>query len=264
MLIDSHAHLDAPVLLKQLPAVLKNAKRFGVAEIISIGVTPASSRTNIGLAAEHPQIHATAGYHPHWAGGATSERLSRAQQYATHTGVAAVGEIGLDYHHLRSPRRDQIRVFQEMLEIAVETKLPVVIHDRKAHEDVYRILSGFRRRLTGGVIHCFSGDWTWAQKYLDWGFFLSIPGTVTYPRFGDLREVARKMPLENMLIETDAPHLTPAPRKGRRNEPAFIHYTATEIAGLRGIDPAELARTTAANVHRAFRIQKGQPPNFEA
>jgi TatD DNase family protein len=167
-----------------------------------------------------------------------------------------LGEIGLDYHHLRSPKAKQLYLFRAMLDIAVTVRLPVIIHDRNAHRDVLDILSDFRSKLAGGIIHCFSGDWPLAQKYLNWGFYLSIPGPVTYSRSTDLQKVAQKAPLEMLLLETDSPHLTPAPCKGRQNEPAFVRYTAEAVARLRKIPLEEVARTTSQNVYRAFRVTR--------
>jgi TatD DNase family protein len=255
MLIDSHAHLDAPYFRDRLPAVLDRAKKAGVERIITIGVTPSSSRNGIKIAEKYPLVFAAAGYHPHWADGSDSDRLAQAERLAGEPSVVALGEIGLDYHHFHSSKQNQIKLFRHMLEIAVATRLPVIIHDRKAHVDMYEILCTFQAKLAGGIIHCFSGDWNLAQKYLDWGFYLSIPGPVTYPRSRDLREVAQKAPLEHLLIETDAPHLTPAPRKGRKNEPAFIRYTALEIAALRNIPLEEVADVTSQNVLHAFNFQ---------
>jgi TatD DNase family protein len=255
MLIDSHAHLDAPYFRDRLPAVLDRAKKAGVERIITIGVTPSSSRNGIKIAEKYPLVFAAAGYHPHWADGSDSDRLAQAERLAGKPSVVALGEIGLDYHHFHSSKQNQIKLFRHMLEIAVATRLPVIIHDRKAHVDMYEILCAFQAKLAGGIIHCFSGDWNLAQKYLDWGFYLSIPGPVTYPQSRDLREVAQKAPLEHLLIETDAPHLTPAPRKGRKNEPAFIRYTALEIAALRNIPLEEVADVTSQNVLHAFNFQ---------
>jgi len=254
MLIDSHAHLDAPYFRDRLAAVLERAREAGVDKVITIGVTPSSSRNCLAIARRHEGVHATVGYHPHWAEGATSERLEQTRQMAADPSAAALGEIGLDYHHLRSPRTAQVSLFREMLEIAVQTRLPVIIHDRKAHADVYRTLAACRSKLVGGIIHCFSGDWSLACKYLDWGFFLSIPGPVTYSRSHDLREVARKAPLDRLLVETDAPHLTPAPRQGSKNEPAFVVHTAREVARLRNMGLEELAAATTQNVSHAFRL----------
>jgi TatD DNase family protein len=147
-----------------------------------------------------------------------------------------------------------------MLDIAVAVQLPVVIHDRKAHSDIYQILAAYQSTLAGGIIHCFSGNWNLARKYLDWGFFLSIPGPVTYARSTNLREVAQKAPLDRLLLETDAPHLTPAPQKGRRNEPAFVRYTALEVARLRKIALEDVAWATTQNVIKAFQLSDNDHP----
>lgn len=256
MLIDSHAHLDAPYFKKILPAVLQRARDNDVRRVVTIGVTPSSTRTCIRIAESYPFVHATAGYHPHWSNGATPERMAELERHIGNPRIVAVGEIGLDYHHYRSPQEDQIALFNTMLDIAVAVKLPIIIHDRKAHADVYRILSNYHSKLAGGVIHCFSGDWHLAKKYLNRGFFLSIPGTVTNPRAGNLRVVARKTPLDRLLLETDAPHLSPIPRKSRKNEPAYLRYTALEVARLRNISYEELAEATSRNVNRAYRFDR--------
>ncbi len=252
MLIDSHAHLDAPYFADRLPDVLRRAQQAGVEKVVTIGVTPSSTRNCIQIANEFPSVYAAAGYHPHWAKGVTPERLAEAENLARTPSVVGLGEIGLDYHHLRSPKPEQLHLFRAMLDIAASVMLPVIIHDRNAHRDVLDILSDFRSRLAGGIIHCFSGDWSLAQKYLNWGFYLSIPGPVTYPDAADLKKVAQKAPLEQLLLETDAPHLTPAPRKGRQNEPAFVRYTAEAVARLRKISLEEVARATSENLYRAF------------
>lgn len=254
MLSDSHIHLDAPVFRGKIPAVIKRARQAGVGHIVTIGVTPASSRNCIRIAEQFPGVYATAGYHPHWAQGASPDRLAEMEKLAAMPAAVAVGEIGLDYHHLHSPRQYQLKLFDTMLEIAVTVARPVVIHDRQAHGDVYRLLCDFQSRLAGGVIHCFSGDWQLARKYLDRDFYLSIPGTVTYPSAHALKDVARRAPLNRLLIETDAPHLTPFQCKGRPNEPAFIHHTAKAVARLRKLPLADVARATSRNLRRIFAL----------
>ena len=255
MLIDSHAHLDAPYFQDKLAAVLYRANQAGVEKVITIGVTPGSSRRCLDIARKRRSVFATAGYHPHWARKFIPEHLDELEQLARDPKVVAIGEIGLDYHHFRSPKEDQRRVFVSMLDLASSTKLPVVIHDRKANKEVSSILSGYRHKLSGVIIHCFSGDWSLARTFLDWGFYLSIPGPVTYPQSSHLREVAVKAPLDRILLETDAPHLTPAPKKGHRNEPAFVRYTANEVAGLRKVSLEEVARATTQNTLDIFGIQ---------
>lgn len=254
MLADSHAHLDAPQFTGRLPTLLDRARQAGVGAVVTIGVTPASSRNGIHIASQFPDVYATAGYHPHWARGATPQRMADMEILTVLPEIVAVGEIGLDYHRLRSPRRDQRKLFAAMLEMAATAGKPVVIHDREAHTDVYNLLSAFRQRLAGGIIHCFSGDWQLARKYLDWDFFLSIPGTVTYPSAHVLRDVACRAPLDRLLIETDAPHLTPLPCQGRPNEPAFIRHTAEALARLRRCPVAVVTEATSRNLRRIFGL----------
>ena len=256
MLIDSHAHLDEPYLRDNLSSVLERARLEDVKKVVTIGVTPTSSRECMEIASRYPEVYATVGYHPHWAKGAGPNRLTEIETLARDPAVAALGEIGLDFHHFHSPRKPQLELFRNMLEIASTLGLPVIIHDRKAHEEVYDILFEFRACLTGGIMHCFSGNWDLARKYLDWGFFLSIPGPVTYSSSHDLREVAQKAPLDQILLETDAPYLTPAPHRGKKNEPAFVRYTAMEIARIRNTSLEKIAQVTTENVFNAFRIQE--------
>ncbi len=254
MLADSHAHLDAPQFNGRLPILLDRARQAGVGAVVTIGVAPSSSRNCIRIASQFPDVYATAGYHPHWARGATPQRMADMETLTILPDIVAVGEIGLDYHRLRSPRRHQRELFVAMLEMAAAAGKPVVIHDREAHADVYNLLSAFRSRLTGGIIHCFSGDWQLARKYLDWDFFLSIPGTVTYPAAHALQDVVRRAPLEQLLIETDAPHLTPLPCQGRLNEPAFIRHTAGALARLRRCPVAVVTQATSHNFRRIFGL----------
>lgn len=234
--------------------MLSRARAVGVRAVVTAGVTPSSSRGCLALAARWPEVHATVGFHPHWASGANPERMAQALQLARDPAAVAVGEIGLDYRRMRSPKPTQLGLFHDMLSIASEVRLPVIIHDGQAHTDVREALSAHRNSLAGGVIHCFSGDWNLARTYLDWGFFLSIPGSVTYPRSRQMREVAAKIPLDRLLIETDAPHLTPAQADRRRNEPAYLLYTAQEVAQLRGLSFADLARAVTANAVRALNL----------
>ncbi len=256
LFIDSHAHLDAPYFRYNLSEVIDRAQEADVDKIISIGVTPSSSRKTLQLAENYAIVESTVGYHPHWAYGVNNKRLSEIEELAKNPRVLALGEIGLDYHHFRSPKKVQISLFRDMLDIAISTKLPVVIHSREADDDVYENLSTLSSKLVGGVIHCFSGDWTLARKYLDMGFYLSISGQITYPHFNRLRKLIRRIPISRLLIETDAPHLTPLPKKGRKNEPAFVRYQARETAKLKGISLEYAALVTCQNVFKAFKFSK--------
>ena len=255
-MIDSHAHLDMNEFDADRSEVIARALRGGLTHIITVGIDPESSRRALALAREHPAVFATAGCHPHHAGQCSASDLEALRALAGAPEVVAWGEIGLDFFRNYAPREDQIRVFEEQLALAAEVHLPVIVHDREAHREV---LAALRRARVGertGVVHCFSGDLDMAREVIDLGFFVSVPGTVTYPKAETVRSVAAAIPLERMLIETDAPFLAPVPRRGKRNEPVFVTHTAREIARLRGITVEEVARQTADNTIRLFGLPR--------
>jgi TatD DNase family protein len=265
MLIDSHAHLDMSEFAEDLPSVLTRAREAGVVQIVTVGIDLESSRAAAAMAAEHPFLFATVGCHPHNADRLNLEDLERMTELASSDPkVVAWGEIGLDYVRNRSARENQIRVFERQLEIASGLDLPVVIHDREAHDDVLACLEAMGSECPRGVIHCFSGDAALAGTFLDMGFALSLPGTVTFPKAETAREVARAVPLDRLLVETDAPYLAPVPRRGRRNEPALVLHTAREIARLRGEPFEEVARLTSVAARRVFALPEPDEPDAGA
>ncbi len=253
MLIDTHAHLDFPEFA-DLAAVLDRAEKAGVREIVTIGINLDSSREAIRLAQLYPRIYAAVGIHPHDAFALDEEALSTVRDLCREPRVLAVGEIGLDYYRNYMPQEIQRECFKHQLEIAAALGLPVVFHIREAFDDFFDIVGGRASSLDGGILHCFSGDWTVAKKCLDLGFYLSIPGTVTFTKADTLRDVAGRAPLDRLLLETDAPYLAPVPFRGKVNEPAFVYHTALKVAQLRGCSLEELAAATTANAHRVFRI----------
>jgi len=255
MLIDSHAHLDMPQFDEDREDVIKRGADGGLERIITMGTNLGSSLTALDLARGHEIVCAAVGYHPHNAMECDREGLDRLARIASESEVVAWGEIGLDFFRNLSPTGEQLTVFSNQLEIADGLELPVIIHDREAHEDVYRILKKLRRKEKRGVIHCFSGDVDLAQKFIGLGFYISIPGTVTYKKASQIKEVARTIPLERMLVETDAPFLAPVPKRGKRNEPAFVTYTAMEIARIRKLEFEEVAGATAQNARDLFAIR---------
>jgi TatD DNase family protein len=255
MLIDSHAHLDMDEFEGDLTEVLSRALESGVGKIISVGIDLPSSAKALELATKHDYIYSTVGCHPHNADEADARVLKGLTELAAKPGVVAWGEIGLDFFRRHSPPQRQIEVFERQLDLARELGLPVIIHDREAHEQLYEILGKKKSSLTG-VVHCFSGDYPLAQALLDMGFYISFPGTDTYKKAAVVREVASRIPLERLLVETDAPYLAPVPYRGKRNEPAFVKYTAQEIARLRGMDFQELARATSENATTLFNLGK--------
>lgn len=259
MLIDSHAHLDMPEYATDLSAVLARARAAGVQQIVTIGIDPDSSLRALELAREYSFLFATVGCHPHHADALAPEDLDRLAAYAPDPNVVAWGEIGLDYYRNRASRKGQIRAFESQLERAARLDLPVVIHDREAHEDVLSCIRAMGGHHPTGVIHCFSGDFALARAFLDLGFDLSIPGTVTFPKAHATQEVAARIPLARLLVETDAPFLAPVPFRGKRNEPARVVHTAQEIARLRGLDFEEVALQTAQNTRRVFGLPRPEP-----
>lgn len=253
-LIDSHAHLDDARFSKNRDALIEALPFQGVRYVINPGSDLKSSEKAVELAKIHPRIFATVGTHPHEAAEFNAKEERAYRKFASECKkVVGIGEIGLDYYYEHSPREIQQDVFIRQLEIARELKKPVVIHSRSAEKDMYPIL---KKHLgdSGGVMHCFSGDWAAAMQYLSLGMYISLAGTVTFKNATATQEVAKKIPLDRLFIETDAPYLTPAPFRGKRNEPALVHYVAQKIAELRGISEEEVADTTTANAIRLFSL----------
>ena len=255
-LVDSHCHLDMDAYKDDLDEVLEQAYRNHVRWIISIGIDVESSRRAISLAQKYAMIKATIGIHPHDVSHIQDETLDILAELAAENGhhVVGYGEIGLDYVKNYSPQALQRRHFRSQLALAKELGLPVIVHDRDAHEDTLRLLREAAPFEHGGVMHCFSGDLTLARQVMELGFHISIPGVVTFKNATDLQEVARLTPLTSLLVETDGPFLSPAPWRGKRNEPAFLVHTAQFIADLRDIPINEVARQTSANAMALFQL----------
>ncbi|MDY0041357.1 MAG: TatD family hydrolase [Desulforhabdus sp.] len=254
MLVDTHAHLDFPEMAQDLRSVLGRAEANGIGQIITIGISLASSKSAIALAADHANVFATVGIHPHGAFDLDEENCATIRTLARREKVAAIGEIGLDYYRDRQPRQIQRTCLRRQLEIASELRLPVVFHVRDAYDDFLQIVQEYTDSLVGGVMHCFSGTWETAEKCLDFGFYLSIPGTVTYPKAQIQQEVAMRAPLDRLLVETDAPFLAPVPHRGKVNEPSFVLHTAQKIAQLRRCGLEEVAGQTSRNAQRVFLL----------
>lgn len=255
MLIDTHAHLDFPEFAGDLVSVLARARDRGVEEIVSIGIDLASSEKAVDLAERHAGVYATVGVHPHGAHVLSRATLARMEKLAGNERVVAIGEIGLDYYRDRQPRALQCKCLEQQLDLACGLKLPAVFHIREAFEAFLKIIEGYHSRLAGGVLHCFSGDWAIAEMCLGMGFYLSIPGTVTFPKAETQQEVVRRTPLDRLLVETDAPYLAPVPFRGKVNEPAFVAHTAEKIAELKGCTLEEVGRRTSLNARTVFHLQ---------
>ena len=255
MLIDSHAHLDDLRYDTDRDNVLQRAEAAGIEAIVTIGCDLATSQAAVALAQAHPNIFATIGVHPHEAKEIGEGWYESFRSLARHPKVVAYGEIGLDYHYDHSPREIQRQRFREQIHLARELALPLVIHTREAQEDTVMILREEGAVDVGGVFHCFSEDAWIAKDALDLGFYLSFSGVLTFKNATMLRDIAKTVPLDRLMVETDCPYLAPVPYRGKRNEPAYVQYVAEILAEIRGNGSFEsIARATVENTKRVFRI----------
>lgn len=253
MLVDSHCHLDFPQFDADREAVLERAEQAGVRALLAIGVGKGPPELDAGLriAALRSWIYATVGVHAHEAKLADDAAFAGLERLASEPRVVAVGEIGLDYHYDHSPRTVQQEVFVRQMELARRAAKPIVIHCREAWPDCLALLRAhWQPHGLPGIFHCFSGDLAVAREGLDMGFFISFAGNITFPKAQELREVARLIPRDRLLVETDAPYLAPVPHRGRRNEPAFVAAVAGQLAALHGVSPEAMAEQTARNFFR--------------
>ncbi|MBW2673681.1 MAG: TatD family hydrolase [Deltaproteobacteria bacterium] len=254
MLVDSHAHLEMDEFDGDREAVIQRAQEGGVDCIVTVGLNLEDSRKAVALAERYDMIYASVGVHPHDVESIDETTYDLLRELSGSDKVVAYGEIGLDFFRNLSPRGLQIRRFGEQLELAAQLALPVIIHDREAHKETVEMLQG-QRNDRRGVIHCFSGDYDMAARCLDMGFYISIPGTITYKKSDLLREVVRKIPLDRLLVETDCPFLSPEPKRGKRNEPAYVAYTARQIAQIKALPFEEVERVTSGNARDVFGMK---------
>jgi len=251
-LTDSHAHLDHAEDHGELLGVLERARAAGVSRILTVSSRIGDAARIVGLAERLEATWAAIGVHPHEAAAYGDAHEGELRRLASRSKVVALGEMGLDYHYDHSPREQQREVFRRQLRLAREVRLPVVIHSREAEEDTARILEDEGAAELGGVLHCFTSSAGLAERALALGLHVSFSGIVTFPSAAALGEVAASVPLERLLVETDAPYLAPVPHRGKRNEPAFVRATAAHVAKLRGLSVDALAEATNANFERAF------------
>jgi TatD DNase family protein len=251
MLVDAHAHLDFPQFDEDRDATIRRAVDADIAAIVNVGTDLASSRASIALAEEHGFIWAAVGFHPHSAKRLGEAELAELRALARHPKVVAIGEIGLDFYRDLSSRPDQLRAFASQLELAAELGLPAVVHSRDAHDEVEAVLQTFSGSV---VLHSYSAGPARLETALAAGWYISISGPVTFRKAHDLREVASRVPLDRLLVETDCPYLTPEPRRGRRNEPAYVRYVAGAVARARGCSPDVIAEAVRGNARHVFGI----------
>jgi len=255
-LVDTHCHLDMPQFRDDRTAVIERAAAAGVSQI----VVPAIDLENItavtDLASAHAGVFAAVGIHPNSCANWSADWLTAVRAAAARPKVVAIGEIGLDYYWDDAPKEVQHEALAQQLALAADLNLPVIIHNRESSADVIRLLaaSPLAGRENPGVLHSFSADWETAQAALDMGFYLGFTGPVTFKKADDLREIARKAPLDRILVETDAPYLAPQPYRGKRNQPAYVTFVAERIAAERGVETAVIAQYTTANARRLFHL----------
>ncbi|MGB6496931.1 MAG: TatD family hydrolase [Candidatus Acidiferrum sp.] len=264
-LIDSHAHIDDARFAEDRDAMFERARAAGVTTLLAIGTGPGPEKLDAALpfAEAHEWIYTTVGIHPHEAKDVTQGHLDELERLARHPKVIAWGEIGLDYFYDHSPRDVQERVFREQMALAREAKLPIIIHCRDAWADCVKLLDEvWRATGLGGILHCFTSTLEDAKRGVDMGFLISFAGNSTYPKTQNLRDVAKALPLENILIETDSPYLAPQAYRGKRNEPAYVAEVARTLASVRDLPADEFAARTAGNFRRFFHLS--EPPKSAA
>jgi TatD DNase family protein len=278
LLVDSHAHLDSERYSGELDAILRRTKAAGVGVVLAIGIGegPAEMQCALEICREYteegrgkteqefPKLYATAGIYPHNTHEADAAALAKLDGLLAEPEVIGCGEIGLDYYHEGSPHEVQKRVFVEQMKIAASRRRPIIIHcrpkdgDSQCWEDCLALLAEhWYPTGIGGILHCFSGDWEHAERAMELGFLISFAGHLTYPKSQALRDVAARVPLDRMLVETDAPFLAPVPERGKRNEPGWVAHTAAVLAGLKGISVEELGSITTKNFERLFGLTPG-------
>ena len=258
-LIDSHAHIDFPQFSEDREAMLDRARAAGVTTLLAIGTGPGPEKLDSALpfAAERDWIYATVGIHPYEAKQVVPRHFDELSKLAQHPKVIAWGEIGLDYFYDHSPRDVQQTVFRDQMVLAAQAKLPIIIHCRDAWSDCLNIVEEvWRRTSLGGILHCFSSTLEDARRGIEMGFMISFAGNSTYPKARNLRDIAKALPLENILIETDAPYLAPQPWRGKRNEPAYVAEVARMLANVRNCPAEEMASATAQNFRRFFGLAR--------
>ncbi len=256
MLIDSHAHLDDERFEEDRDDLIKSFKENNIDYVVNVAADYKSSIESINLSKEYENIYATVGVHPHDVKDLSEEMLLEIEQMAVNNDkVVAIGEIGLDYYYDNSPREDQKYWFEKQLQLAKKLNLPVVIHSRDANQDTFDLIKKHQDGTMKGVLHCFSQSVEMMNEYLKIGYIISLGGPVTFKNAVTPKEVAKLVPLDKLMIETDSPYLTPEPFRGKRNDPTKVYHVAEKIAEIKGISLEELAKITSENTKKFFSIK---------
>lgn len=254
MLFDSHAHLDDKRFNNDRARVIERAKENNIGLIVNPGSSFETSNEAIKLSQQYDMIYAAVGVHPHNAKSMDDQMLKLIENMAKKDKVVAIGEIGLDFHYDNSPRDIQKKWFRAQVKLAKKLGLPIIIHDRDAHMDVMEILKDEDAFENGVLLHCFSGSAELARQYVELGAYISLAGPVTFKNARKPKEVAKEVPLDRLMIETDAPYLTPEPHRGKRNESSYVQYVCQEIADLKDLSFETVAKATKENAKRYFGI----------
>ncbi len=250
MLTDTHAHLNAPLFQEDQATVIQRAKDEGITTIVNVGFNRETIPSSIALTEQYDFIFSSVGWHPQDAKDMQIDDLDWLEQLTAHEKVIAIGEIGLDYYWDTTAKDIQQRVCREQIQLARKVKLPIIIHDREAHQDIVKLLKEEHAHEVGGIMHCFSGSWEMAKACLDMNFYISFGGPITYKNAKQPKEVLAQVPIERLLIETDCPYLTPHPFRGTRNESSYLKVIAQSAAEIRGMSFEELASVTTENARR--------------
>lgn len=254
MLIDTHTHLNHHQFDSDREEVIRRALENGVSKIVNIGFNRDTIPSSIALAEQYEFIYTTVGWHPQDAKDMRPDDLEWLESLCRHPKVVAIGEVGLDYYWDTSPKEVQHRVFREQIRLARKVGLPLVIHNRDAHQDVLQLLKEEKAAEVGGIMHCFSGSWETAKQCLDMNFYISFGGPVTFKNAKQPKEVLAEVPDDRLLIETDAPYLTPHPHRGKRNETGYVRLVAETAAEIKGMSLEELGKLTAENAVRLLKL----------
>lgn len=254
MIFDTHAHYDDEVFDEDREELFKIIRKAGVGTVVNVGASMESTKKAIELSQKYDFIYAAIGVHPSETADLTQKDIQWLAKASKLEKVVAIGEIGLDYHYDEPPRELQKKWFVRQLELAKETGLPICIHSREAAQDTLDIMKAAHSEDIGGVIHCYSYGWDMAKIYLDMGFYLGIGGVVTFKNGKKLKDVVQKAPIERLVLETDAPYLTPEPYRGKRNSSDYLIYVVNQIAQIKGITPEEVICITEKNARKMYRI----------
>lgn len=255
MLFDTHTHINDEAFDEDFEDVLQRAKGAGVGRMIVIGVDRPSMERVFPIIDQHDLIYGAIGWNPEDAIDMTDDDFAWIKSNLKHPKIVALGEIGLDYHWDKSPKPVQHDIFRRQIRAAKEANLPIIIHNREATEDTERILREEHAETVGGVMHCYSDNWIWAQKFISLNFYISFGGLLTFKNAQLQRETAAEVPLDRLLVETDCPYLSPHPFRGKRNEPARVRLVTEKLAEIRGLSFDDMAKVTTENAHRCFHIR---------